>query len=76
MVMRTTIDFDEDLVLVAKQLAAQRQTTMGRIVSEYFRKGLEPGKVAKMRNGFPLFEPKLDAPKPSLELVNRLRDSE
>ena len=74
--MRTTIDLEEDLVLVAKQLAAQRDTTMGRIVSEYFRKGLEPGKTAKMRNGFPLFAPKPGAPKPSLHLVNRLRDAE
>jgi hypothetical protein len=74
--MRTTIDLDEDLVLVAKQLAAQRETTMGRIVSEYFRRGLEPGKPAKVRNGFPLFEPKHGEPKPSLDLVNRLRDGE
>ena len=74
--MRTTIDLEEDLVLVAKQLAAQRDSTMGRIISEYFRKGLEPGKTAKMRNGFPLFDLKPGAPKPSLELINRLRDGE
>lgn len=63
-------------MLVAKQLAAQRDSTMGRIISEYFRKGLEPGMAAKIRNGFPLFELKPGAPKPSLELINRLRDGE
>ncbi len=73
-VMRTTLDLDEDLVHVAKSLARQRGTTMGRVVSELARKALEPRGAAKTRNGVPLFTPIPGAPKPHLDLVNRLRD--
>jgi len=74
--MRTTIDLDDDLVLVAKELAGRRKTTMGRIVSDMFRKALEPTNAPPMRNGVPLFTPVKGAPRPSMDLVNRLRDSE
>jgi hypothetical protein len=72
--MRTTLDLDEDLILVARQLAAERGTTMGKVVSGLLRKALEPGEVPAARNGFRLLKPIPGAPKPSLELVNRLRD--
>jgi hypothetical protein len=74
--VRTTIDLDDDLVLVAKELAERRKTSMGRIVSDMFRQALEPSAAPKMRNGVPLFTPKPGAPRPGMALVNRLRDSE
>ena len=72
--MRTTVELDDDLVLVAKHLAQKRGTSMGRVISDLTRKALEPGAAPKMRNGVPLFTPEANAPKPSLALVNRLRD--
>jgi hypothetical protein len=72
--MRTTLDLDEDLVNLAKQVAQQRGTTMGRVISDLVRKGLQPGKAAKMRNGVPLFEPRKGVRAPDLALVNQLRD--
>ena len=72
--MRTTLELDDDLVLVAKHLAQKRGITMGRVISELARKALEPGAAPKMRNGVPLFTPKANTPKPHLALVNRLRD--
>jgi hypothetical protein len=72
--MRTTLDLDEDLILVARQLASQRGTTMGKVVSGLLRKALEPGEIPPERNGFRLLKPIPSAPKPTLELVNRLRD--
>lgn len=72
--MRTTLDLDEDLLLVAKQLAVQRRTTAGRIISELVRQALEPRNAPRTRNGVPLFRPKPGAEKPSLPLVNQLRD--
>lgn len=72
--MRTTLDLDEDVLLVAKQLALQRRTTAGRIISGLVRQALEPRTPPKMRNGVPLFRPKPGAGKPSLPLVSRLRD--
>jgi len=74
--MRTTLDLDEDLILVVKQLAEQRRMTMGQIVSQLVRKALEPQETPRVRNGFPLFTPVPGAAKPSLPLVNRLRDEE
>jgi len=74
--MRTTIDLDDDLVLVAKELAGRRGMTMGQVVSDMFRKALEPSASPRVRNGVPLFVPKKGAAKPSMALVNRLRDGE
>jgi len=72
--MRTTLDLDEDLVEIARQLAAQRGVTMGQIVSALARQALEPKRPRKTRNGVPLFVPKRGARKPGLALVNKLRD--
>lgn len=74
--MRTTLDLDEDLILVVKQLAEQRHSTMGQVVSQLMRKALEPQGKQRVRNGVPLFTPVAGASKPSLALVNRLRDEE
>lgn len=74
--VRTTLQLDDDLANVAKQLASQRDMTMGQVVSELVRKALEPKAAPRMRNGVPLFTPKPGARKPHLALVNRLRDDE
>ena len=74
--MRTTLDLDDDIILVAKQIARQRGTTAGRVISDFVREALQPKAVRKMRNGVPLFTPKKGAKKPNLELINQLRDEE
>lgn len=40
--MRTTVDLDEDLLRVVKNLAAERHQSLGRVLSELARKGLQP----------------------------------
>lgn len=72
--MRTTLDLDDDLLQVARQLARERGATMGQVVSELIRQGLEPKSPARTRNGVPLFTPKPGAKMPHLALVNQLRD--
>ena len=72
--MRTTLELDDDLAHAAKQLARQRGTTLGQMVSRLMRQGLKPVDSPRIRNGVPLFAPKPGAKKPSLELINRLRD--
>lgn len=74
--MRTTLDLEDDVLLVAKQFAQQEKTSIGRVVSRLMRKAMEPGDPPLVRNGIPLFRPIPGAAKPSLELVNRLRDEE
>ncbi len=73
-IVRTTIDLDEDVLQVAKQLARQRDTTIGHVLTELARNGLEPKRPLAVRNGVPLFTPRPGAKRPHLDLVNRLRD--
>ena len=74
--MRTTLELDDDLVQVARQLAQQSKITMGQVISELVRKAMEPKSAPRMRNGVLLFNLKPGAKKPGMALVNRLRDEE
>ena len=49
--MRTTIDLDEDLLTVAKHLAEERSQTLGRVVSDLLRQGLQPTVKVPAREG-------------------------
>jgi hypothetical protein len=73
--MRTTLDIDDDVLTAAKEIAASRSTTAGRVLSDLARKALEPKRSPRLRNGVPLMprRPK-GSPRPTLDLVNRLRD--
>ncbi len=73
--MRTTLDLDDDRLVLARQFARQEGTSIGQVVSRLMRKALEPGEPPAMRNAVPLFRPIPGAAKPSLEPVNRLRDA-
>jgi hypothetical protein len=72
--MRTTLDIDEDVLQSAKELAAKRGTTAGRIISELVRRALAPPESSRKRNGVPLLPPRRRAGLVTPELVNRLRD--
>jgi hypothetical protein len=73
--VRTTLDIDDDVLQAAKELAASRSTTAGRVLSDLARKSLQPRRTPRVRNGVPLMprRPK-GAPRPTMALVNRLRD--
>lgn len=75
--MRTTLDLDPDILQAAKELAAARGSTLGKVISDLTRKALEAPRAARVRNGVPLL-PKRPAgsPKPTMKLVNDLRDRE
>lgn len=73
--VRTTLDLDPDVLQAAKELAAVRGTTAGRVLSELARKALEPSQTARARNGVPLLRPRpAGSPRPTMKLVNELRD--
>jgi hypothetical protein len=73
--MRTTLEIDDDVLQAAKDLAANRGTTAGKVLSELARKALEPRSRPRVRNGVPLLARRpAGGPKPTQELVNRLRD--
>jgi hypothetical protein len=73
--MRTTLDLDADILQAAKELATARGTTAGKVVSELARKGLEAPRGGRVRNGVPLLARRpTGSPKPTMKLVNDLRD--
>jgi len=72
---RTTLDIDPDVLQAAKELAEHRGTTAGKVLSELARKALAPKSRAAVRNGVPLLPRRpAGSPRPTLALVNRLRD--
>lgn len=75
--MRTTLDIDPDVLQAAKEIAANRGTTAGKVLSELARKALQPARALKVRNGVPLLPRRPPGhPRPTMTLVNRLRDEE
>lgn len=73
--MRTTLTIDDDVLAAARALAAQRQQTLGEIISELARQALAPTQPApKFRNGIPLLPVQPGARPVTLEHVNQLRD--
>ena len=73
--MRTTLDIDDDVLNAAKELAIAQRTTAGRVISELVRKALRPSGHSRERNGVPLLARRPEsAPRPTMHLVNSLRD--
>jgi hypothetical protein len=73
--VRTTLDIDTDVLLTAKELANLRGTTTGRVLSDLAREALTRPRAAAVRNGVPVLPSrKPGAPRPTLQLVNELRD--
>jgi len=73
--VRTTLDIDDDVLNAVKELAVARRATAGQVLSELARKALRPSEPAQVRNGVPLLPSRPgSAPRPTMHLVNRLRD--
>lgn len=72
--MRTTLSIDDDVLQVAKTLAAQQQRTVGEVISDLARQSLDRPKQAGIRNGILLLQPKPRDPLVTHEDVNALRD--
>ena len=75
--MRTTLDIDADLLQAAKEMAAMHKKTLGQMVSELIRKGMErPALAVRVRNGIPLLTPRPGMPPITMAMVNAWRDEE
>ena len=73
--VRTTLDIDDDVLQAAKELAANRRKTTGEVLSELARQALEAKGRQPVRNGVRLLaRRRRGSPKPTMDLVNRLRD--
>ena len=75
--MRTTLDIDIDVLAAAKEIAAARSTTAGKVLSDLARKSLTSSEEQPIvLNGVPLLPPRPGARPVTVEEVNRLRDQE
>ena len=68
--MRTTLSIDDDLLRAAKALATQRQVSVGTVISELIRKGLQSqAHIEPGPGGFPVFQIPRNAQPITLETV-------
>jgi hypothetical protein len=72
--LRTTIDLEEDVLRAAKEIARQRGSTIGRVLSDLARQALTRKSPISKKHGLPLFPVQSNAGVVTLELINHLRD--
>lgn len=72
--MRTTLDLDDDVLAAARRIAAARSKSLGRVVSELARRGLETRPKIATTRGFPVFHVPKTARPLTLEDVRRDED--
>lgn len=71
--MRTTLDIDETVLAAARAIAEAERRSVGAIVSELARRGLEPV-TGRDEDGFPVFEVPAGTPPLTPELVRQALD--
>jgi hypothetical protein len=54
--MRTTLTLDADILSAARQIAAAKSKSIGEVISELARRGLEARGKVGTRQGFPIFQ--------------------
>jgi hypothetical protein len=75
--MRTTLEIEDDVLEVAKDMARHQCLSLGRAVSLLIRKGIQAPRInAKetIRNGLRVVTRSPDASPVTLEIVNQIRD--
>lgn len=75
--MRTTLTVDDDVLAAARELAAQHRRSIGEVISELSRKGLQSGRAERCREGrVPTFAPRHSAKPITMESVRQALDEE
>jgi hypothetical protein len=73
--MRTTLEIEDDVLEVAKDLARHQCVSLGKAVSQLLRKGIQsPERGQTMRNGLRIVNRPTNATPVTLETVNQIRD--
>lgn len=71
------MDLDVDVLRVAKDLARERDISLGRVLSDLARRGLKPpNEAVRVRNGVPILPRKPGAKPVTSEIVKDLLESE
>lgn len=72
--MRATVDLDEGILGLVKQLAAERKESLGKVLSSLVRLSLSREAAGPVRNGIRLWEPLPGKVSMNVGEINRLRD--
>jgi hypothetical protein len=54
--MRTTVNIDEDVLIITRQIAVERHMSLGEAVTFLLRRGMRASSSTTSRNGFSLFD--------------------
>lgn len=68
--MRTTLNLDPDVLRAARHLAREQGRSLGEVVSELVRRGLEPRVDVRYRQDFPVFTVREGTPALTSEMVD------
>lgn len=72
--MRTTLVIDDDVLTLAKAIAQQKHTSVGKVISDLARRAMHRPKAPVSRNGIPLLPVSDWQTVVTLKTVNVLRD--
>ncbi len=67
--MRTTLRIDDDVLEAARSLARFENRSLGEVLSELARRGLQPRARRTPKTDFPTFQVPADAPPITPEMV-------
>jgi len=72
--MRTTLTLDDDVLEIAAQQAKLRGTSLGKVISDLARRGLNAPTPARNQGGLVVFQLPADSPTVTTETVRRLEN--
>ena len=72
--MRTTLTLEPDVFAAARKLAEARSESVGKVVSDLIRRGLESAPPVRSTSGFPVFKVSRTASPLTLADVKRDED--
>ena len=73
--MRTTLDLDDDVLSAARELARNRNASIGAVISELARAGMRPSSV-QIIDGLPIIRARPDSTIITSDMVSRALNDE
>ena len=70
--VRTTLTLDEDVYEAAARQAASRRLSIGKVVSDLMRRGMQAPAKVREQEGVVVFDLPADSPEVTMETVKRL----
>lgn len=75
--MKTTLEIEDDVLEVAKDLARHQCVSLGKVVSQLLRKSIQSSERGQtVRNGLRIVHRSGNATPVTLEIVNQIRDEQ